>query len=287
MTFVTLQDGSVVFRDGKVGTGNDCCCGCCCIDGEKDPSKKTQAACEAASGTWNAGVSCDDPCFCCDYRRLCLEKVESRVGPFAGPRFTGWFDFDWADDIPADQPEGTIRVFNILVDDEQSGQIFAFGCAGTSPGKQSIQESELSGWCYDSDPCGDGNFYFRQWYYRLRVVDSCDDCNNIEPGDPQTPLVTEEEMQFPDGYINCCLEDGVPPVDVADCEECLDNPPIGGRPTCNDWGTGCPINRVTAYGCFSLNRDSCDVRDQAAPTPPTFSDCVEAANVSLCENPLP
>jgi hypothetical protein len=253
-------------------SGCSCCGGCCCIDGEKDPSKTTQADCEAASGTWSVGVSCSDPCFCCTYGRLCLEKVESRVGPFAGPRPPGWFDYDWADDIPAEQPAGTIRVFT----ETFGATVPSRGCAGTSPGKQNILDSP----CFDADPCGDGSFYFLQWYYRQRAVDSCADCNDIEPDDPQTPVVTEEELQFPDGYLNCCTEDGLPPVDVEDCEDCRP----GG---CNDFGTGCVINRVTAMGCFALDSTSCDVRDQASPTPPTFSDCLEATGVSLCENPLP
>jgi hypothetical protein len=224
-------------------------------------------------------VSCSDPCFCCTYGRLCLEKVESRVGPFAGPRPPGWFDYDWADDIPAEQPAGTIRVFN-----EGFGtQVPASGCAGTSPGKQSIANTP----CFDDDPCGDGSFYFRQWYYRQRVVDSCADCNGrLEPDDPLQPLspvVISEEVQFPDGdYIVCCTPDSSTVQVVADCEECIYPSFCGGN-----YGSGCVINRVTAMGCFALDSTSCDVRDQASPTPPTFSDCLEATGVSLCENPLP
>jgi hypothetical protein len=30
MTLITLQDGKLVLRDGKVGTGQACCCGCAC-----------------------------------------------------------------------------------------------------------------------------------------------------------------------------------------------------------------------------------------------------------------
>ena len=29
MTLITIQDGKLVLRDGKVGTGGGCCCGCC------------------------------------------------------------------------------------------------------------------------------------------------------------------------------------------------------------------------------------------------------------------
>ena len=260
-------------------SGCSCCGGCCCIDGEKDPSKTTQADCEAASGTWSVGVSCSDPCFCCTYGRLCLEKVESRVGPFAGPRPPGWFDYDWADDIPAEQPAGTIRVFN-----EGFGtQVPATGCAGTSPGKQSIEDLD----CFNDDACGDGSFYFRQWYYRLRVVDSCSDCNGrLEPDDPlsiPSPVVISEELQFPDGGgFYCCTPDSSTVQVVADCEECIYPSFCAGA-----YGSGCVINRVTAIRCVALGSTSCDVRDQADPFPPTFSDCVADTEVSLCENPLP
>lgn len=30
MTQIALQDGKVILRDGKAGTGQDCCCGCQC-----------------------------------------------------------------------------------------------------------------------------------------------------------------------------------------------------------------------------------------------------------------
>lgn len=29
MTLVAMQDGAVLMQDGKVGTGQECCCGCC------------------------------------------------------------------------------------------------------------------------------------------------------------------------------------------------------------------------------------------------------------------
>ena len=47
MTLITLQDGKVVMRDGKVGTEQACCCGgCCCVDGVADGTKTTREACE-------------------------------------------------------------------------------------------------------------------------------------------------------------------------------------------------------------------------------------------------
>ena len=48
MTLITIQDGKPVLRDGKVGTEQACCCrsGCCCVNGEADPSKTTKESCE-------------------------------------------------------------------------------------------------------------------------------------------------------------------------------------------------------------------------------------------------
>jgi hypothetical protein len=37
MTLITFQDGTVVVRDGKVGTEQACCCGCCLCSAEDPP----------------------------------------------------------------------------------------------------------------------------------------------------------------------------------------------------------------------------------------------------------
>lgn len=185
MTQITVQDGQVVIRDGLVGTGVECCCGCCCIDGEKDPSKKSQSACEQAGGVWTAGVTCDSPCMCCSYRYLCREKVWS------------FFEFNYSvtnaqgqpirqsDMIPAEQPPGTLYVWS----DYQASQpgSGAAGCAGTSPARQN---HFAAGHCFIPNYCVEQwtTAYATQWYFRLRVVDDCDECGSdynypfVQPG---------------------------------------------------------------------------------------------------------
>lgn len=48
MTAVTVQNGIIVVRDGKVGTEQECCCVCerCMVGGEWDCRYTTQEACE-------------------------------------------------------------------------------------------------------------------------------------------------------------------------------------------------------------------------------------------------
>lgn len=72
MTFVTLYSGNVVLKSGQVGTGSGpgCCCdggsgggGVCCLNCNCTNTYETQAACEEAGGTWQAGKTCaQNPC---------------------------------------------------------------------------------------------------------------------------------------------------------------------------------------------------------------------------------
>jgi len=58
MTLITLQDGKLVLRDGKVGTGAACCCGasgCCCVAGNPDSASTTQEECEACETSFMCG----------------------------------------------------------------------------------------------------------------------------------------------------------------------------------------------------------------------------------------
>jgi hypothetical protein len=60
MTLITLQDGKIVLRDGKVGTEQACCCGgCCIVDGNIEFGYATQQECEQ-----------------CDVTRTCEEYSE-------------------------------------------------------------------------------------------------------------------------------------------------------------------------------------------------------------------
>ena len=53
MTLITFEDGKAVFRDGKVGTEQACCCqGCCCVDGEPVPGITSREECEECTGTF-------------------------------------------------------------------------------------------------------------------------------------------------------------------------------------------------------------------------------------------
>lgn len=49
MTLIAIQDGKVVMRDGQIGTGAECCCGCgrCMKDGEWLCEHTTREECEA------------------------------------------------------------------------------------------------------------------------------------------------------------------------------------------------------------------------------------------------
>jgi hypothetical protein len=71
MTLITLQDGKLVLRDGKVGTEQECCCkkcesdedcpeGECCVDGECGPCE------EECSGPCDGNEDCEPGCECVD-----------------------------------------------------------------------------------------------------------------------------------------------------------------------------------------------------------------------------
>lgn len=57
MTAITVQNGSLVLRDGKVGTGQDCCCDAvvCGIDDGKDRTDPQDEGTWVPSGTWVGG----------------------------------------------------------------------------------------------------------------------------------------------------------------------------------------------------------------------------------------
>lgn len=46
--------GKLIVRGGDLGTDDKCCCGCCCVDGEPDPTKTDESACSDAGGIWFA-----------------------------------------------------------------------------------------------------------------------------------------------------------------------------------------------------------------------------------------
>jgi len=65
MTLITFQDGKAVLRDGKVGTGQGCCCdsGCPrCVRG----------------GVWDCRYTTQESCEKCDRTYSCYEKVQTQ-----------------------------------------------------------------------------------------------------------------------------------------------------------------------------------------------------------------
>jgi hypothetical protein len=59
VTLITFQDGAVVFRDGQVGTGEECCCGQCDLSAaeEEQPAVSMTTDCNCAVGTLNGNYS--------------------------------------------------------------------------------------------------------------------------------------------------------------------------------------------------------------------------------------
>lgn len=163
------QEGPLVVVGGALAVSPQCCCPCCCLDGAPAPEHRTQASCEAAGGAWVPVEYCNTGkcrCYCADYRFLCYERVWS------------YYSFTWnsttsaggstPDTIPAGQPPGTLLVWG--------GGVPV--CAGTAGEPQDHQNASGT-FCFIDDPCAPTfgmTAYRPQWYWRLRVVDDCEDC---------------------------------------------------------------------------------------------------------------
>lgn len=182
------------------------CCGCCCVDGAIDATSTTQEECAAAGGTWIVKSECNAgkcACYCEDYLNICIEQVYSYYG------------FTWSaetsaggstpDDIPATQPEGTLRVWT----ETQGDYPAASGCAGTSGIRQNHQNFPGT-YCYIADPCNityGMQAYRTQWYFRARLVADCEDCGSaftypfVEEGDP-----TGCDPPKPETWSGVCAE---------------------------------------------------------------------------------
>lgn len=164
---ITIHNGSIVVRDGQVGTQQACCCGgCCCIDGSPDPTKTTQSGCEAAGGTWHADGPCKTyDCRCCDpFRVICHERVWSTytvvleaLSPITNP---------CQPDGVNDTSEGLIAI--------DWGQIW---CGGQSDGQYCT--TEWGSRCNVNDDIDIGSTgTFTQYYERWRAVDDCSECQD-------------------------------------------------------------------------------------------------------------
>lgn len=170
MTLITFQDGKPVMRDGLVGTGGDCCCGsngCCCIDGSPDPTKTTQAACEAAGGTWNSDGPCKTyDCRCCeDFKVICHERVYSQytvvlesLSPVTNP---------CQPDAVNDTSDGLIAI--------DAGPVVL--CGGSYEGQYCT--TDWASRCNGNDDIDIGSTgTFAQYYDRWRAVADCDECQD-------------------------------------------------------------------------------------------------------------
>ncbi len=109
MTLITLQDGKVVLRDGKVGTEQACCCGGCCycpgITFEYDrlgvdpfdavTSWETEEEANAAAATiigWGEDMldAMNEAGYCSATMAVAEQKVISFFAPWADPPRTLW-----------------------------------------------------------------------------------------------------------------------------------------------------------------------------------------------------
>lgn len=173
MPDITLQDGSVVLRDGKVGTEQACCCVqfYCCY--ESAPSEDPE---EPLPPTLCQPGPCDDPalqaggpylnlaqcsCQCCK-KTICHERVHSKYQVTIGP---DGFDGD------ACQPTA--------VDDNSPGLIaidWGFQTCGGQAAEQYC-ETDWGNRCEPRFPVNVGDVKdFPQYYDRFRAVNDCEDC---------------------------------------------------------------------------------------------------------------
>lgn len=248
MTLIAIQNGKIVFRENKAAIDTQCCCGCCCVDGVPDPTKKTSQQCEDAGGIWNAGTGCGDVCFCCGYNRfLCHERVYSYYSFAYPPADT--VNYPPPQAIPANQPAGTLCVEGLLIPTDAEGPKSS-ACAGEVPAGSQYDFGLYSINCGWEDPCSLANgrtAYHTQWYERWRVVDDCEEC--------ETSLTYEHSYG------------------LTECEA-----PPGGDPFTVGPNDGCPVG-VQALACYELTKDLClDLGECMA--------CAEQLDISLC-NPLP
>lgn len=186
---LTVRNGSLVLRNGALGTTQACCCGgcsgpcdegnpcpegcecvagqcvaekgCCCVDGTPDSSKSTQAACASAGGTWHPGESCKAfDCRCCSQLKVvCHERV--------------WGTYTATYDPPASicTPDA--------VNDSASGTVLidAAGLVtcGTA-GPEQYCTNDIANRCDDDEVEVGQAVTLTQYYDRWRVVGSCAEC---------------------------------------------------------------------------------------------------------------
>lgn len=212
MLLARLQAGLLLLRDGLVGLGADCCCGCCCIEGVADPDKKTQEDCESAGGTWHSGAACVAyDCRCCEgFKFICVERVHST--------YSATYPAVNTPDFEACQPSS--------VNDTTAGVIAIDSgniefCTNQSDGQYCTNEwgADCDGaFAGPEDSVGQTYTYF-QYYERWRVVSDCSECEDTggEPCTPGISLTSCAQISLPVfqalcdcGLIDLCADEEVP-----------------------------------------------------------------------------
>lgn len=185
MSYLVVQNGALIVRNGALGAGQDCCCGgCCCINGIPDNTKTTQADCEEAGGTWNSGGACRVV--------ICHEWVWSKYSvtlesfvPITNP---------CQPDPVNDTSDGLIAV---------SAGISA--CGGSLDAQYCTSDwGSRCGGVPEDLQIGD-TAMFNQYYERLRAVASCEDCQNTGGGfcNPGISLMGCYDWQNVGGLLEC------------------------------------------------------------------------------------
>jgi hypothetical protein len=138
--------------------------GCCCVDGAPDNTKTTQAACEAADGTWNAGAPCGDfDCRCCeDFKYICYEKV-----------FTTYTVTN-----PSNIPPGPAGQAGAQSDDTIAVDVSPLVCADAA---ETAEIGYMNDWSCETGLPAEEPYEAGAWYFRFRAVSDCADCDSPAP----------------------------------------------------------------------------------------------------------
>ena len=146
----SINGDKVVIWNGRLGFGPECC-GCCCVDGEQDPDKKSRGDCHDAGGTWYPGIPCDEYPICSD----CFEcdplpegtTVTSRVKAWMPPydvRGPDWFaPGPFVPEITNCTEQGPIEAEFELTFSDVSNSYYGFALVDAGNGTFLILETEL------------------------------------------------------------------------------------------------------------------------------------------------
>jgi hypothetical protein len=204
---------------------------------------------------------------------MCFERVETRFGLFSvGVDMTEEELAVLSDAMQQDNTPGVVRIHNGI---GYADPVSACGGSAVSGHQQwddyfcYVPELRI---CGGPDP---EEGYAHQYYYRARLVDSCEDCQDSGL----------DEVMFPEGKKVCC-DYPMGQFDVASCEECEASSPTA---FCSDFGFGCYTGTaIHALACVTITQGNCSTYTSDTGTAPTYADCLEATGLSVCqENPFP